>query len=266
MSPGSSTESYPALAHIGLRENPGKNLNQITCPNRESNPGHLVPRPDALTMGSRTSKISLVAIALELCPLKATRKELMTSGCVLNEFLEPGQTINAVCYIQTLLKHRLALCEKRSGKKIICNTLPLTARVTVEKIRTFRCHNPGDPRNYAVKLTGFLEFGKDATTLPPHGFDGNLSTLLNKGCDWLLTGEDRISVTEQLQSQHYEMLEDIQKAVPRCLREAGTDFCRKEFFKLTERCLSSEVTTHQQRLEEHHNGKDATAILAYEAM
>ncbi|KAJ4428998.1 hypothetical protein ANN_25994 [Periplaneta americana] len=28
MSPGSSTESYPAFAHIGLRENPGKNLNQ----------------------------------------------------------------------------------------------------------------------------------------------------------------------------------------------------------------------------------------------
>ncbi|KAJ4427251.1 hypothetical protein ANN_24869 [Periplaneta americana] len=28
MSPGSSTESYPAFARIGLRENPGKNLNQ----------------------------------------------------------------------------------------------------------------------------------------------------------------------------------------------------------------------------------------------
>ncbi|KAJ4443339.1 hypothetical protein ANN_05007 [Periplaneta americana] len=29
MIPGSSTESYPAFAHIGLRENSGKNLNQI---------------------------------------------------------------------------------------------------------------------------------------------------------------------------------------------------------------------------------------------
>ncbi|KAJ4428531.1 hypothetical protein ANN_24575 [Periplaneta americana] len=28
MSPGSSTDSYPAFAHIGLRENSGKNLNQ----------------------------------------------------------------------------------------------------------------------------------------------------------------------------------------------------------------------------------------------
>ncbi|KAJ4428004.1 hypothetical protein ANN_24017 [Periplaneta americana] len=30
MSPGSNTESYPAFAHIGLRENRGKNLNQAT--------------------------------------------------------------------------------------------------------------------------------------------------------------------------------------------------------------------------------------------
>ncbi|KAJ4429685.1 hypothetical protein ANN_21886 [Periplaneta americana] len=50
MSPGSSTESYPTFAHLGLRENPGKNLNQVTCPDRESNPGHLVSRPDALTV------------------------------------------------------------------------------------------------------------------------------------------------------------------------------------------------------------------------
>ncbi|KAJ4451006.1 hypothetical protein ANN_02442 [Periplaneta americana] len=50
MNPGSSTESYPAFAHIELRENPRKNLNQVTCPNRDSNPGHLVSRPDALTV------------------------------------------------------------------------------------------------------------------------------------------------------------------------------------------------------------------------
>ncbi|KAJ4432179.1 hypothetical protein ANN_20795 [Periplaneta americana] len=46
-----------------------------------------------------------------------------------------------------------------------------------------------------MRLTGFLEFGKDAATLPPRGFDGSLSILLNEGCDWLLTGEDKISVT-----------------------------------------------------------------------
>ncbi|KAJ4429774.1 hypothetical protein ANN_21978 [Periplaneta americana] len=32
------------------RENPGKNLNQVTCPDRDSNPGHLVSQPDALTV------------------------------------------------------------------------------------------------------------------------------------------------------------------------------------------------------------------------
>ncbi|KAJ4426363.1 hypothetical protein ANN_27177 [Periplaneta americana] len=50
MSPVSSTESCPAFARIGLRENPAKNLNQITCPDRDSNPGHLVSQPDALTV------------------------------------------------------------------------------------------------------------------------------------------------------------------------------------------------------------------------
>ncbi|KAJ4427332.1 hypothetical protein ANN_24952 [Periplaneta americana] len=46
-----------------------------------------------------------------------------------------------------------------------------------------------------MKLMGFLEFGKDANTQPPRGFDGSLSILLNEGRDWLLTGEDKISVT-----------------------------------------------------------------------
>ncbi|KAJ4448287.1 hypothetical protein ANN_10301 [Periplaneta americana] len=47
---GSSTESYPAFARIALTKNLGKNLNQVTCPDRDSNPGHLVSRPDALTV------------------------------------------------------------------------------------------------------------------------------------------------------------------------------------------------------------------------
>ncbi|KAJ4435809.1 hypothetical protein ANN_18428 [Periplaneta americana] len=50
MTPGSSTESYPAFARIGLKENLGKNLNQVTCPDRDSNPGHLVSLPDTLTV------------------------------------------------------------------------------------------------------------------------------------------------------------------------------------------------------------------------
>ncbi|KAJ4448827.1 hypothetical protein ANN_00218 [Periplaneta americana] len=57
MNPGSNTESYPAFAHIGLRKNPGKNLNQVTCPDWESNPGHLVSRPDALTVTPQLKEI-----------------------------------------------------------------------------------------------------------------------------------------------------------------------------------------------------------------
>ncbi|KAJ4443250.1 hypothetical protein ANN_04918 [Periplaneta americana] len=56
MSPGPSTESDPAFACIGLRENPGKNLNQVTCPDRDSNPGYLVSRPDALTVTPQKDK------------------------------------------------------------------------------------------------------------------------------------------------------------------------------------------------------------------
>ncbi|KAJ4440672.1 hypothetical protein ANN_08820 [Periplaneta americana] len=56
MSPGSSTESYPAFVRIGLRENPGKNLNQVTCPDRDSNPGHLVSQPDTLTVTPQIKK------------------------------------------------------------------------------------------------------------------------------------------------------------------------------------------------------------------
>ncbi|KAJ4431802.1 hypothetical protein ANN_20407 [Periplaneta americana] len=59
MSPGSSTESYPAFARIGLRENPRKNLNQVTCPDRVWNPGHLVSRPDALTVTPQSAALEL---------------------------------------------------------------------------------------------------------------------------------------------------------------------------------------------------------------
>ncbi|KAJ4441066.1 hypothetical protein ANN_10916 [Periplaneta americana] len=54
------TESYPAFARIGLRENPGKNLNQIICPDRDSNPRHLVSRPDALTVTPQHHNIFLM--------------------------------------------------------------------------------------------------------------------------------------------------------------------------------------------------------------
>ncbi|KAJ4435619.1 hypothetical protein ANN_18235 [Periplaneta americana] len=70
MSPGSSTDSYPAFAHIGLRENPGKNLNQLTCPDRDSNPSHLVSRPDTLTI---RRGYDAVIVVLRHSPLISTQ-------------------------------------------------------------------------------------------------------------------------------------------------------------------------------------------------
>ena len=40
---------------------------------------------------------------------------------------------------------------------------------------------------------------------------------------------------DQLCGQRYETMEAIQKAVRQCLRMAGTEFYRREIFKLPER-------------------------------
>ncbi|KAJ4450895.1 hypothetical protein ANN_02328 [Periplaneta americana] len=74
MSPGSSTESYPAFAHIGLSENPEKKLNQVTCPDRESNLGHLVSQPDALTVTPQENGESYTMQNCTHCILHLTYK------------------------------------------------------------------------------------------------------------------------------------------------------------------------------------------------
>ncbi|KAJ4440585.1 hypothetical protein ANN_08730 [Periplaneta americana] len=40
----------PSICSYWVEGKPRKNLNQVTCPDRESNPGHLVSRPDALVV------------------------------------------------------------------------------------------------------------------------------------------------------------------------------------------------------------------------
>jgi len=57
-------------------------------------------------------------------------------GCILIEFLETGKTINAARYVQTLLKLRRALRDKRPGRKVVLqhdNARPHIARLTLEK-------------------------------------------------------------------------------------------------------------------------------------
>ena len=116
-------------------------------------------------------------------------------GCLLVEFLEPGQTINAARYTQTLVKLRSALHDKRPGRKVILqhnNVHPHTARATVEKIRTF---------------------GWEILPHPPYSPDLAPS-------DYHVFG----SVKEQLRGQRFETLEDIRKAVRQRLQAAGTGF------------------------------------------
>ncbi|KAJ4441744.1 hypothetical protein ANN_11602 [Periplaneta americana] len=75
MSPGSSTESYPAFAGIGLRKT-RKNLNQVTCPDRDSNPGHLVSQPDALTVTPQSVHIlfATLSAAVQKCITSSGRQ------------------------------------------------------------------------------------------------------------------------------------------------------------------------------------------------
>jgi len=58
-------------------------------------------------------------------------------GLILAEFLEPGQTITAACYVQTLHKLRRALRDKHPGLNIFIlhdNTRPHAAHLTSEAI------------------------------------------------------------------------------------------------------------------------------------
>ncbi|KAJ4430085.1 hypothetical protein ANN_22294 [Periplaneta americana] len=88
MSPGSSTESYPAFARIGLRENPGKNLNQVTCPDRESNPGHLVSQPNALTVTPQLTPFKTIPQGFHTS-LPTMMQALNTIGCVRLVYCTP---------------------------------------------------------------------------------------------------------------------------------------------------------------------------------
>ncbi|KAJ4426359.1 hypothetical protein ANN_27173 [Periplaneta americana] len=112
MSPGSSTESYPAFARIGLRENPGKNLNQVTCPDRDSNPGHLVSQPDALTVTPQKGN-SWISTKKGLSSSQWTQAIKMNCNAIPVRTL-PGRTLDSTrcrrCDEQETLPHVLGFC------------------------------------------------------------------------------------------------------------------------------------------------------------
>ncbi|KAJ4427673.1 hypothetical protein ANN_25322 [Periplaneta americana] len=109
MSPGSCTESYPAFARIGLRENPGKNLNQVTCPDRDSNPGHLVSRPDALTVTPQLSSCMVVAVSPDLGEIiiaKLNQFSKCLEECVKNISPKPRQQIVSSTELLSIVRSR----------------------------------------------------------------------------------------------------------------------------------------------------------------
>ncbi|KAJ4432415.1 hypothetical protein ANN_21034 [Periplaneta americana] len=87
MSPGSSTENYPAFARIGVRENSGRKLNQVTCPDQDSNPSHLVSRPDELTV---TSQVIIVNVTMK--PILIIQFALKMTGNVAPVRAVSGRT------------------------------------------------------------------------------------------------------------------------------------------------------------------------------
>jgi len=126
-------------------------------------------------------------------------------GLILAEFLEPGQTITAARYVQTLHKLLRALRDKCPGRNIIIlhdNARPHAAHLTSEAI---------------------AKMGWEVLPHPSNGPDLAPS-------DYHLFG----FVKDQLCLQLYETTEAIQKAVCQCLRMAGMEFYRRGIFKLPE--------------------------------
>jgi histone-lysine N-methyltransferase SETMAR len=126
-------------------------------------------------------------------------------GCILIEFLLPGETINAAHYVETLKKLRHALRGKRSGGNIILqhdNAWPHTACLTLEEIQRFR---------------------SEVLPYPPYSPDLALS-------DYHLFG----LVKDQMRRHRHDSNEEIKQAVHQCIQAAGTEFFWKGIFKLPE--------------------------------
>ena len=125
-------------------------------------------------------------------------------GCILIEFLEPGKTINAARYLQTLLKLRRALRYKCPGRKVILqhdNARPHTTLLTLEKIDSM---------------------GWEVLPHPPYSPDLEPSDYHLWFCE---ESDARPTIRKN---------EALQTAARQCLQAAGTEFYHKGIFKLPE--------------------------------
>jgi len=111
-----------------------------------------------------------------------------TEGCILIEFLEPGKTINAARYVQTLLKLHRAWRDKHPGKKVILQ------------------HNNARPHNALLTLEKIENVGWEVLSHPPYSPDLAPS-------DYHLFG----FVKNRMQGQHYKTNKALKTAVCQCL-------------------------------------------------
>jgi histone-lysine N-methyltransferase SETMAR len=127
-----------------------------------------------------------------------------SEGCILVDFFEKGETINAARYVHTLNKLCRALHQKRAKKKIVIlqhdNARTQTARLTLQTIQ-----------KYCWELVSHLPYSPD---LPPS--------------DYCLF----VPLKDDLRENNYETDEAVQEAVRSRLRGAGTDFYRRGIFKI----------------------------------
>lgn len=128
------------------------------------------------------------------------------SGVIHVDFLEPGSTINADRYIQTLKDLKKRLGRVRTNKKIVLhhdNARPHTARATVEAINTL----------------GF-------SLLPHPPYSPDLAP-----CDFHLFPK----LKDYLRGVHFNSNEELERSVRRWIRAQSSDFFLDGFRQLVHR-------------------------------
>ncbi|KAJ4427426.1 hypothetical protein ANN_25048 [Periplaneta americana] len=155
MSPESSTESYPAFARIGLRENPGKNLNQFkVCHGSLYAVMWLVDEPRELnlpTLPQRCITCVLEKLPRKYCvhyeeylPIQVVFKLLSIEG--IAQLVPPYCGVSATPKSPTLSLITRAASTKRptTETKIIIKCIPTQISVNISEVEAGRPSGKND--------------------------------------------------------------------------------------------------------------------------
>ncbi|KAJ4436388.1 hypothetical protein ANN_19020 [Periplaneta americana] len=145
MSPGSNTESYPAFAHIGLRENPGKNLNRpgiVPGP-----PGFAARRADRYSTG-----ITITEIA-DIDNMSFGEVQVIltsTSKCMLHDYNAPAHRALATCQFCT--RNKMVIFLTPRIHQILPSATFLVSEDEIQAKGSPFWHCGGDPTRIAEDL------------------------------------------------------------------------------------------------------------------